>query len=61
MKRVQARNGIRHTPDVEAKLAHELADCPWCILVLANRYGIDLERAFLTAIDELESALASRG
>jgi NTP pyrophosphatase (non-canonical NTP hydrolase) len=59
MKLVQARNGVRAIPDREAKLAHELADCLWCVLILANAYGIDLERAFLVTMHDLETALAS--
>jgi NTP pyrophosphatase (non-canonical NTP hydrolase) len=45
-KLVQAKEGIREIANVDEKLAHELADCLWCVLVLANKYHIDLEGAF---------------
>lgn len=57
-KLVMARQGLRHIPEAEAKLAHELADCLWSILVLARMYDIDLEQAFLKTMAELEQHLA---
>jgi NTP pyrophosphatase (non-canonical NTP hydrolase) len=44
-------------PDVRHKLAHELADCLWSVLVLADAYGIALERAFFETMDDLEQHL----
>ena len=58
MKLVQAQEGVRHIPDARAKLGHELADCLWSLLVLADLYGIELERAFLRTMDELEAQLS---
>ncbi len=60
MKLVQARNGVRDIPDGETGLAHELADCLWCVLVLSRTYHIDLERAFSEMMDNLERSLALR-
>lgn len=57
MKLVMAKSGAREVPDVDAKLAHELADCLWSVLVLARTYDIDLERAFTRTMDELETKL----
>lgn len=54
VKLVQAQNGRRNLPDAEAKLAHELADCLWSILVLADGHGINLEQAFLKTMEDLE-------
>jgi len=59
VKLVQAKNGIRDIPDVELKLAHELADCLWSVLVLADSYNIDLEQAFVQTMSFLEDKLAS--
>jgi NTP pyrophosphatase (non-canonical NTP hydrolase) len=56
-KLVLAQNGVRDIPEANAKLAHELADCLWSILMLAHLYDIDLERAFLQTMDELEAYL----
>ena len=38
-------------------LAHELADCLWAVLVLAQRYDVDLEAAYGDTMDELEQRL----
>ncbi len=60
MKLVMAQHGIRDIPDSKEKLAHELADCLWAVVVLADIYGVDLERAFLTTMDDLETHIASQ-
>jgi len=60
-KLVMAKAGVRHIGDVDAKLAHELADCLWSVLVLAKLYDVDLEKAFLTTMDELEARLTQAG
>lgn len=46
-KLIQANAGVRNIDDSAAKLAHELSDCLWSILVLANKCGIDLEAEFV--------------
>ena len=58
MKLVQAAEGVRAIPDAKAKLAHELADCLWSVMVLARIYEIDLSAAFTGTMDELERRLA---
>ncbi|MCI0476648.1 MAG: hypothetical protein L0Y55_10405 [Anaerolineales bacterium] len=58
VKLVMAQNGRRVIPDAEEKLAHELADCLWSVIVLARVHAIDLERAFLQTMDELEKQIA---
>jgi len=45
-KLIQAHAGIRNIDDCTAKLGHELSDCLWSIIVLANKCGIDLEAEF---------------
>ncbi|MBX3086085.1 MAG: nucleotide pyrophosphohydrolase [Anaerolineae bacterium] len=57
MKLIQAKNGVRAIDDVDHKLAHELADCLWSVMTLAHAYQIDLERAFLSTMDEIEQHL----
>ena len=56
-KLIQAHIGVRGIDDHEAKLEHELADCLWSVLVLAERCGVDLESAFAATMDQLESRL----
>lgn len=55
---IQAKEGIRPpVEDLDAKLEHELADCFWCVLVLANEYNIDIEKTFIGTMDDLEKRL----
>jgi NTP pyrophosphatase (non-canonical NTP hydrolase) len=49
-KLVQAAVGVRDVPDLRARLAHELGDCLWSILTLADQLDVDLERAFTKTI-----------
>jgi NTP pyrophosphatase (non-canonical NTP hydrolase) len=56
-KLIQAAEGVRAIPDAEAKLAHELADCLWSAIVLADAYGIGLARAFVDTMDALEKTV----
>jgi NTP pyrophosphatase (non-canonical NTP hydrolase) len=53
-KLVQAAAGVRHVPALRSRLAHELADCLWSVLTLADQLGVDLERAFTDTMRELE-------
>ena len=55
---VQAKEGARRRQDLDARLAHELSDCLWSVIVLAERHGIELEQAFVETMDELETRLA---
>ena len=52
-KLIQANAGIRSIDDCKAKLGHELSDCLWSIMVLANQCGIDLESEFVRNTREL--------
>jgi len=57
VKLVQAQEGVRGIADADRKLEHELADCLWSVLVLSQLYGVDLERAYLRTMDELEEQI----
>ena len=52
-KLIQANAGVRDIPDCKAKLGHELSDCLWSVMVLANKCGIDLEAEFVKNIREI--------
>src|ERR1700750_1566376 len=54
---VQASQGVRQVPDLEKALGHELSDCLWSVIALADRLGINLETAFTQTMDELDQAL----
>lgn len=53
MKLIQGKNGVRSVANVDTSLGHELVDCLWSVMVLAQAYGIDLER-HLSGIEEKE-------
>jgi NTP pyrophosphatase (non-canonical NTP hydrolase) len=60
MKLVMAKSGIRQVADVDRKLAHELSDCLWCVLVLSKMYGVDIEREFMKTMDDLDVWIAAK-
>jgi NTP pyrophosphatase (non-canonical NTP hydrolase) len=60
VKLVMAAEGIRNIPDAQAKLAHELADCLWSVLVLSHLYGIDIGQAFMETMDTLEAQIKAK-
>lgn len=55
-----AVDGRRMIPDAEARLGHELADCLWSVLVLAERYDINLVTEFTQMTDAVEQHLNSQ-
>lgn len=56
-KFLMAKEGLRKEDDIDNKLAHEFSDCLWSIIILSEKYNIDLEKAFLKTMEELESRL----
>jgi NTP pyrophosphatase (non-canonical NTP hydrolase) len=54
---VQASEGVRQVDDLDKALGHELSDCLWSVIALADRLGIDLETAFTQTMDELDRVL----
>jgi NTP pyrophosphatase (non-canonical NTP hydrolase) len=57
-KLIMAKENLRAIPDVDAKLAHELADCLYSILVIANYYGLDLEQEFTKTMATIADRIA---
>lgn len=58
MKLIMAKEGIRDIDNLDEKLAHELADCLWSVLVLADKYNVNLEESFLKTMNQLEERIA---
>ncbi len=54
-KLIMAKNGYRKYENLNKKLAHELADCLWSVIIIADEVGIDLEESFLNTMQEIES------
>ena len=57
-KLVQGKAGVRPREDLDDALAHELADCLWSVLTLADAYDVDLAAAFTATMDDLDEVLA---
>lgn len=60
-KLAQGKAGVRAREDIDAALAHELADCLWAVLTIADAYDIDLESAFDDTMRALGEHLDSLG
>jgi NTP pyrophosphatase (non-canonical NTP hydrolase) len=58
-KLVMGAEGLRDFTGGRDALAHELADCLWSVLVLAGLFGIDLEQAFTTTMDQLDTRITN--
>ena len=59
VKLIQAHVGVRDIDDCKAKLGHELSDCLWSIIVLANKCGIELEAEFVRNTREITAYVSS--
>ena len=60
MKLVMAKEGLREIENVDEKMAHELSDCLWSIIVLAELYDVELESSFMKSMNALEADIESR-
>ncbi len=56
-KIIMAKNGLREMDDVDSRLAHELADCLWSILIISDKYSIDLVAEFQKTMGELKTKI----
>ena len=56
-KLVQGKAGVRPHDDLDAAVAHELADCLWSVLVLADCYDVDLQTAFIDTMATITESL----
>lgn len=59
-KLAQGKAGVRPHPDLDAALEHELADCLWSVITIADALNVDLERAFGSAMEALSRCLSER-
>lgn len=57
VKLIMAKNNYRNIADVDKKVAHELADCLWSLMIIAKELDIDLEKEFVSTVDELTSRI----
>ena len=50
---------MRPREDLDEALAHELADCLWCVMTLADTYDVELGAKILSTMDSLDESLRS--
>lgn len=58
-KLIMAKNNLRDGEDIDEKIKHELADCLWSIVIIADKLGIDLEESFTRTMTQIEKKLDS--
>ena len=58
-KLVMGAEGTRSDVGGRTALEHELSDCLWSVLVLADHYDIDLAAAYARTMDELDAHLVA--
>ena len=57
VKLVTAEHGQRAIPNSREKLEAQLAHCLWSVVVLAEMHSVNVETAFMEAMDRLENHL----
>ncbi|HJR80146.1 MAG TPA: hypothetical protein VJ821_08740 [Anaerolineales bacterium] len=57
VKLIMAEYGKREILNSKEKLESQLAHCLWSVIVLAKLRNVDLEQAFMEAMDRLEAHL----
>jgi NTP pyrophosphatase (non-canonical NTP hydrolase) len=54
---VAAKSGKRPIEDVDSKLAHELSDCLWSVLVLAAKFDVNIDKEFSITMNQLDEKI----
>ncbi len=54
IKYTMAKDGLREVENIDQKLKHEIGDVLSCLMFVADKYDIDIEKAYLETMDELE-------
>lgn len=50
-EQIMAKEKYRDGEEVDTKIAHELADCLWAVLMLAKHLNVNLETAYTEMIE----------
>lgn len=58
---VSAKKGMRAIDNVDQKLEHELNDCLYSIIVLADEFDVDLASTFSKNMDLLAERIEKKG
>jgi NTP pyrophosphatase (non-canonical NTP hydrolase) len=57
MKLVMSKEGVRDIENSDEKMKYELSDCLWSVIILSDRYNVDLEESFLSNMNLLEKRI----
>ncbi|HYI24593.1 MAG TPA: hypothetical protein VD767_04215 [Thermomicrobiales bacterium] len=58
---VMVQNGFREGgADLDSRIAHELADCLWSVIILADELDVDMEAAFFATMDQIDARFQSK-
>jgi NTP pyrophosphatase (non-canonical NTP hydrolase) len=57
MKLIMSKEGIRYIENSDEKIKHELSDCLWSIIVLADKFDVNLEESFMLNMNSLEKRI----
>lgn len=57
LKLLEAEQGKREIANIKEKFEAHLAHCLWSVVVLAQKHDVNLETAFMEAMDRLENHL----
>jgi NTP pyrophosphatase (non-canonical NTP hydrolase) len=59
-KLIMVKHNLRRGPqDIGEAIEHELSDCLWSVIVLADELNVDLEEAFTRSMTELRMRIES--
>jgi len=58
MKLIMAKKGVRVKENHDELIKHELADCLWSVLVLADELGIDIEKEFISSMKSIKQKIS---
>lgn len=60
-KLIMARRGFRFSDeDVDDKIAKELTDCLWSIVIISTELNIDLDKSFQNTLKQLQDKLEGK-
>lgn len=59
-KLIMAVEGRRDIANADQMIGHELADCLWSVIVIAEKLGVDLPAEFNATMDELSVSIRAQ-
>lgn len=59
-KLIMAKENMRGGENIDSKIGHELSDCLWSLIVLADIYKIDFESEFERTMKYLDKTIARK-